>query len=164
MQPFILLFLLLFLKKGRLPLYQVVESFRPAMARAYKLAQVNHGIQTVLVLFQPTIYRFLVPKLTLDGPECVLYFTTHRRFAVFHVAFPVDSVVANLGKTIRTAVDAEVNVGKMLVVCDFRTLLDTNIARISIYYLVIFPEQICCLRDVMFICRCGTRKVFLSSI
>ena len=30
-------FLLLFLKKGRLPLYQVVESFRPAMARAYKL-------------------------------------------------------------------------------------------------------------------------------
>ena len=117
MQPFILLFQLLFPKKGRLPLYQVVESFRPAMARAHKIGTSEHGIQTVLVLLQPTIYRFLVAKLTLDDPECVLYFTAHRGFAVFNVAFPVDGVVANLGKTARTAVDAEVNVRKMLVAC-----------------------------------------------
>ena len=70
----------------------------------------------------------------------------YRRFAVFHAAFPVDGAVANLGKTTRAAVDAEVNVGKMLVVCNFRTLLDTNIARISLdscvslYRGLIIPE------------------------
>ena len=47
----------------------------------------------------------------------------YRGFTVYHAAFPVDGVVANLGKTTRAAVDAEVNVGKMLVVCDFRTHL-----------------------------------------
>ena len=52
-------FLLLFLKKGRLPLYQVVESFRPAMARAYKLAQVNMAYRRFSFFFNPRYTVFL---------------------------------------------------------------------------------------------------------
>lgn len=59
MQPFILFFLLLFPKKGRLPLYQVVESFRPAMARAYKLAQVNMAYRRFSFFFNPRYTVFL---------------------------------------------------------------------------------------------------------
>ena len=65
---------------------------------------------------------------SIDG----LQFSSDSKEPLNHAAFPVDVVVANLGKTTRAAVDTEVNVGKMLVVCDFRTFLDTNIARISL--------------------------------
>ena len=65
---------------------------------------------------------------SIDG----LQFSSDSKEPLNHATFPVDGVVANLGKTTRAAVDTEVNVGKMLVVCDFRTLLDTNIARISL--------------------------------
>ena len=52
-------FLLLFLKKGRLPLYQVVESFRPAMARAYKLAQANKAYSRFAFFISPRYTVFL---------------------------------------------------------------------------------------------------------
>ena len=52
-------FLLLFLKKGRLPLYQVVESFRPAMASAYKLAQANIAYSRFSFFFRPRYTVFL---------------------------------------------------------------------------------------------------------
>ena len=76
----------------------------------------------------------------------MLYFAAHRGFAVFNITLPVNRVVADPGKTAGAAVNAEVNVGKMLVVCNFRTLLDTNIARISLdscvslYRGLIIPE------------------------
>ena len=46
-------FLLYFPKKGRLPLYQVVESFRPAIARAYRLAQANIAYRRFSFFFKP---------------------------------------------------------------------------------------------------------------
>lgn len=52
-------FLLLFLKKGRLPLYQVAESFRPAMASAYKLAQANIAYSRFSFFFRPRYTVFL---------------------------------------------------------------------------------------------------------
>lgn len=52
-------FLLHFLKKGRLPLYQVVESFRPAMARAYKLAQANKAYSRFSFFISPRYTVFL---------------------------------------------------------------------------------------------------------
>ena len=53
-------FLLLFLKKGRLPpLYQVTESFRPAMASAYKLAQANIAYSRFSFFFRPRYTVFL---------------------------------------------------------------------------------------------------------
>lgn len=52
-------FLLLFLKKGRLPLYQVAESFRPAMASAYKLAQANIAYSRFSFFFKPRYTVFL---------------------------------------------------------------------------------------------------------
>ena len=47
-------FLLHFPKKGRLPLYQVVESLRPAIASAYKLAQANIAAQDSYIESQET--------------------------------------------------------------------------------------------------------------
>ena len=52
-------FLLLFLKNGRLPLYQVAESFRPAMASAYKLAQANIAYSRFSFFFKPRYTVFL---------------------------------------------------------------------------------------------------------
>ena len=53
-------FLLPFLKKGRLPpLYQVTESFRPAMASAYKLAQANMAYSRFSFFFRPRYTVFL---------------------------------------------------------------------------------------------------------
>ena len=52
-------FLLRFPKKGRLPLCQVVESFRPAMASAYKLAQANMAYSRFSFFFRPRYTVFL---------------------------------------------------------------------------------------------------------
>ena len=52
-------FLLRFPKKGRLPLYQVAESFRPAMASAYKLAQANIAYSRFSFFFKPRYTVFL---------------------------------------------------------------------------------------------------------
>ena len=52
-------FLLRFPKKGRLPLYQVVERLRPAMASAYKLAQANIAYSRFSFFFKPRYTVFL---------------------------------------------------------------------------------------------------------
>ena len=52
-------FLLYFPKKGKLPLYQVVESFRPAIARAYRLAQANIAYSRFSFFFKPRYTVFL---------------------------------------------------------------------------------------------------------
>ena len=52
-------FLPRFPKKGRLPLCQVVESFRPAMASAYKLAQANIAYSRFSFFFRPRYTVFL---------------------------------------------------------------------------------------------------------
>ena len=52
-------FLLRFPKKGRLLLYQVVESFRPAMASAYKLAQANIAYSRFSFFLSPRYTVFL---------------------------------------------------------------------------------------------------------
>ena len=52
-------FLLYFPKKGRLPLYQVAESFRPAIARTYRLAQANIAYSRFSFFFKPRYAVFL---------------------------------------------------------------------------------------------------------
>ena len=52
-------FLLRFPKKGRLPLCQVVESFRPAIASAYKLAQANIAYSRFSFFLSPRYTVFL---------------------------------------------------------------------------------------------------------
>ena len=52
-------FLLCFPKKGRLPLCQVVESFRPAIASAYKLAQANIAYSRFSFFLSPRYTVFL---------------------------------------------------------------------------------------------------------
>ena len=47
----------------------------------------------------------------------------------------------------------------MLVACDFRAFLDSQITGIPIYHFIIFSEQICCLGDVMLVCRCDGHRV-----
>ena len=59
----------------------------------------EHGVQSVLVFPQSAIHCFLIAELTLDDPKRVLHPTAQRRFAVFNVAFPVNRVVADPGKT-----------------------------------------------------------------
>ena len=46
-------FLLHFPKKGRPLLYRAVESFRPAIARAYRLTQVNIAYSQSSFFFNP---------------------------------------------------------------------------------------------------------------
>ena len=69
----------------------------------------EHGVQSVLVFLQTTIHGFPVAELTLDDPECVLYFAAHRGFAVFNITLPVNRVVADPGKSAGAAVNAEIN-------------------------------------------------------
>ena len=99
MQPFILLFLLFFLKKGRLPLgslplYQVVESFHPAMARAYKLAKANIAYRRFSFFFNPryTVFLWSNGHLMIRN-TC----PTLQRICGFPCS--VDGVVADLGRT-----------------------------------------------------------------
>ena len=65
----------------------------------------EHGVQTVFVFRQSAVHRFLIAELTLDDPKCVLYLTAHRGLAVLNVAFPVNSVVTDPGKTPEAAVN-----------------------------------------------------------
>lgn len=83
----------------------------------------------------------------------MLHFAANGRFAILNVPFPVDGFVTYFGQARRTAIDAKINVGEMLILLDFRALLDAQISGISVYNLVIFPEQIGGLRDVMLVCR-----------
>jgi len=48
-----------FLKKGRLRLYQVVGSFRPAIASEYRLAQANMAYKRFSFFFNPRYTVFL---------------------------------------------------------------------------------------------------------
>ena len=82
-------FLLHFSKKGRLPLYQVVESFRPAIARAYRLAQANIAYSRFSFFFNPR-YTVFIAELTLNNSKCVLHLTAHRGLAVLNISFPIN--------------------------------------------------------------------------
>ena len=77
-------FLLLFLKKGRLPPVSGYGEFSPGYGKRIQIGTSEHGVQSVLVFLQTTIHGFLVAELTLDDPERVLYFAAHRGFAVFN--------------------------------------------------------------------------------
>ena len=57
----------------------------------------------------------------------MFHLAAYRGFVVFNGAFPIDGVVTDFGKTVGAAVDAEVNLGKVFVVRDFGTILDTKI-------------------------------------
>ena len=97
-----------YLKKGRLLLYQIVESFYLAIADR-QISTGEHSIQPVLVFHQSPMHCFPVAELTLDDPECMLHFAAHRGFTILNIPFLVDSVVTGLGKTAGTAFDAEIN-------------------------------------------------------
>ena len=102
-------FLLLFLKKGRLPPVSGYGEFSPGYGKRIQIGTSEHGVQSVLVFLQTTIHGFLVAELTLDDPERVLYFAAHRGFAVFNITLPVNRVVTDPGKTAGAAVNAEIN-------------------------------------------------------
>ena len=102
-------FLLLFLKKGRLPPVSAYGEFSPGHGKCIQIGTSEHGVQPILVLPQSAIHGFPVAELTLDDPERVLYFAAHRGFAVFNITLPVNCVVADPGKTAGAAVNTEIN-------------------------------------------------------
>ena len=102
-------FLLLFLKKGRLPPVSAYGEFSPGHGKCIQIGTSEHSVQSVLVFLQTAIHCFLIAELTLDNPERVLYFAAHRGFAVFNITLPVNSVVADPGKAAGAAVNAEIN-------------------------------------------------------
>lgn len=102
-------FLLLFLKKGRLPPVSGYGEFSPGYGKRIQIGTSEHGVQSVLVFLQTAIHGFPVAELTLDDPERVLYFAAHRGFAVFNITLPVNRVVTDPGKTAGAAVNAEIN-------------------------------------------------------
>lgn len=85
------------------------EKFSSGDGKRIQIRAGEHGVQSVLVFLQTTIHGFPVAELTLDDPECVLYFAAHRGFAVFNITLPVNRVVADPGKTAGAAVNAEIN-------------------------------------------------------
>ena len=62
-------FLLLFLKKGRLPPVSGYGEFSPGHGKRIQIGTSEHGVQSVLVFLQTTIHGFPVAELTLDDPE-----------------------------------------------------------------------------------------------
>ena len=67
-------FLLLFLKKGRLPPVSGYGEFSPGYGKRIQIGTSEHGVQSVLVFLQTTIHGFPVAELTLDDP---LHLTSH---------------------------------------------------------------------------------------
>ena len=63
-------------------------------------ADIEHGVQPVLVLVQSAIHRFPVTELTLDDPEYLFHLAAHRGFTVFNGAFPINGVVTDSGNTV----------------------------------------------------------------
>lgn len=72
----------------------------------------------------------------------VLHFAADGGLAFLNVACPVNGVVAYGGNAAGTKIDAVINGGQMLVMCHFRTHLESQIGGITIYDLVIFPDQL----------------------
>lgn len=70
----------------------------------------------------------------------MLYLASYRGFSIFNIPFPVNGIVRYPGQFAGAAIYPIVNLCKVFVFCDFRTLLDAEIAGISVHYLVIFPE------------------------
>ena len=68
----------------------------------------EHGVQPIRILPQSATHCFVIAELTLDNPKRVLHLTAQRRFAVFNVAFSVNSVVTDPGKTAGAAVNTEI--------------------------------------------------------
>jgi len=62
-------FLLLFLKKGRLPPVSGYGEFSPCHGKRIQIGTSEHGVQSILVLPQSTIHGFPVAELTLDDSE-----------------------------------------------------------------------------------------------
>ena len=59
-----------------------------------------------------------------------------------------------MGQTTRTAVDSEVDLRIMLIVCNLRAFLNTEIPRVAVDYFIIVPKQCGSLRNVVLI-GCG---------
>ena len=57
----------------------------------------------------------------------MFHLAAYRGFTIFNEAFPIDGIVTDFGKTVGTAVDPEINLGKVFIVHDFGTFLDTKI-------------------------------------
>ena len=104
-------FLLCFPKKGKLPLYQVVESFRPAIARTYRLAQANIAYSRFSFFFKPRYAVFFIAELTLNNSKCMFHLTERRGFAVLNISFPVNCIVRYMRQLSGTAVHAVVYAG-----------------------------------------------------
>lgn len=109
-----------FSQKGQTAPISGCGKFSPGNSKGVQIGTGEHGVQTVLVLLQSPIHRFLVAELALDDSECVLHFAPNRGFAIFNVSFPVDGVVRYMRQFARTAVDAKINLCEVLVFCDLR--------------------------------------------
>ena len=109
-------FLLLFLKKGRLPPVSGYGEFSPGHGKCIQIGTSEHSVQAVLVFLQTTIHGFPVAELTLYEPELVLHFAVYCGFAMFNITLPVNRVVADPGKTAGAPINVEFNFSKMLIV------------------------------------------------
>ena len=58
------------------------------------------GMQSILIFLETTVRRFFVAKLAFYNAKCMLHFATDRRFAIFNITIPVDSVVRYLRQSV----------------------------------------------------------------
>ena len=84
-QSFFLRFAAPFPEKGQTALYQVAESFRPAMAREYKLAQANMAYSRFSFFARPRYTVFLYPNwhLMIRNACSTLHRTEDFRFSIY---------------------------------------------------------------------------------
>ena len=98
-------------------------------------------MEPIHVLGNSPIRCLAVSELPLDDQEHVFDLASYRCFPVFDLLFPVNSLVV-LGHVQpgRLPTDSEYDLGKVLVIQDFRAFLGANVSGITVADFIIFSQ------------------------
>ena len=94
------------------------------------------------VLGNATICNFPIPEIPLDYEKGVLYLTANRRDTIFHLLFPVDSLIVfgcfQAGGTLTNAV---IDLEQVFILYDILLFRNTQVSWVSVHDMVILPDQ-----------------------
>lgn len=111
----------------------------PSLHQHVEIRAGGHGIQPASVFHQAPIPGLRVAELAFDNAKSVLHFASYRGFVLFDQALPINRVIGSLGQAVRTAVDAGINLGHIIL--NLRAFGDPQIAVITVNGLVILSDE-----------------------
>ena len=89
----------------------------------------EQDMEPVHVLGNATVCNFPIPEIPFDYEKGVLYLTANRRDTIFHLLFPVDSlIVFGCFQAGRTLTNAVIDLGQVFILYDI--LLFRNFSKV----------------------------------